>query len=127
MNLKKFLTYTSVIEALTGFLLIVLPSRVVSLLFGVEITEGGGIILTMIAGAAIFSLSVVVWLARQNNVSTDIVIMLFIYNLLLTAIPLLGAFSYMFHGVGLWLVILFHIMQSVICAIFLKKNKTIKI
>ena len=125
MNLKMFLTYTSFIEALTGIFLMVRPSRFVALLFNVNI-EGGGIILTMIAGAAIFSLSTVVWLTRYNVLSTQIVTMLIIYNLLLTAIVVFGAFSYLFRGGGLWLVILFHTIQSVICAVFLMKNITVK-
>jgi hypothetical protein len=104
----------------------IMPSFFVSLLFNVDIKEGAGIILTMIAGAAIFSLSVIVWLVRPQTRPLEVVIMLFLYNLLLTAIVAYGALSYAFHGGGLWLVIGFHFFQAVISGIFWKKIITVK-
>jgi hypothetical protein len=105
----------------------IMPSYFVSLLFNVNVKEGAGIILTMIAGAAIFSLSVIVWLVRPQTRPLEVVIMLFLYNLLLTAIVIYGAVVYSFHGGGLWLVIIFHFIQTVACGFFWKKMLRLKI
>jgi hypothetical protein len=109
--IKVFLTYTSIIEALTGIALIAFPTRVVLLLFESPLNGTGGIILTMIAGAAIFSLALGCWLLRESAAAPTMVKVLLCYNFVLTAIVLYGACCYKLKGPGLWLIAWFHFIQ----------------
>jgi hypothetical protein len=120
--MKKFLTYTAIIEALTGLGLIIIPSKVVLLLLGTEMNGSLEIILSMVAGAAIFSLALACWFFRlQSGAPIAIRAMLF-YNFAVASILLYGALQLGFRGSVLWLVIIFHFFQSVICILYVKKK-----
>jgi hypothetical protein len=120
--MKQFLIYTSIVEAITGILLVVLPVSIVSFLFEIEFNDKVGIILSMIAGAAIFSLSLICWLLRDHDVASLAVQGLLAYNASITVILLYGRFSFGLQGWVLWSIIIFHGVQSLQCLRFLRKK-----
>jgi hypothetical protein len=123
MNTKIFLTYTAIIEALSGVFLIIMPSNSVMFFFGEKLNSSAGIIFSMWAGAAIFSIAILLWQWRNRNFSPLIFLPLFLYNFLLSLIVIYGAKNNTIHGTGLWIVLIFHSIQTVICAGILLKRK----
>jgi hypothetical protein len=122
--MKSFLTYTAIIEALTGLGLIIIPSKVVLILLETELNGSLEVILSMVAGAAIFSLALACWFFRlRSGVSITIRAMLF-YNFAVASILLYGALGLGFKGAVLWLVIIFHFFQSVICILYINKKNS---
>jgi hypothetical protein len=120
--IKSFLTYTSIIEALTGVALIAVPATAAKLLLQSELSGSLEIILAMVGGAAIFSLAIGCWLARQLKDAGIIVKALLFYNFSVASILLYGALGLGFKGPALWGVIIFHYFQTIISLqIILKK------
>jgi hypothetical protein len=120
--MKKFLTYTAIIEALTGIGLLVIPSKVVSILLESELDGSLEIILSMVAGAAIFSLALGCWFSRVQPAALTMVRAMLFYNFAVATILLYGALGLGFKGPALWLVIIFHYFQTVICILYIKKK-----
>ena len=63
--MKHLLTVTTVIEAGVGLALLVVPSVVIQLLLGAEIS-GAAVTLGRVAGTALLALGVACWLARSD-------------------------------------------------------------
>jgi hypothetical protein len=60
----KILAFAAIVEAVTGFALIVVPAIVIALLQGVS-TSGGAISLGRFLGVALFALGLACWPSRQ--------------------------------------------------------------
>jgi hypothetical protein len=121
--MKSFLTYTAMIEALTGLGLLIVPSKVVLILFESELNGSLAIIFSMIAGAAIFSLALICWLFRMQKAALTMVKAMLFYNFVVATILLYGALGLGFKGPALWLVIIFHFFQTAICLLHIYKRK----
>jgi hypothetical protein len=121
---KTFLSYTAVIEALTGIGLIFAPSRVAAILLNTALNNSLEKILAMVAGGAISTLALGVWIARSEANPSTIVKMLIFYNAAISVVLLYGILSLGFAGTILWAVIIFHLIQSVVSVrISIKSNK----
>ena len=125
--MKTFLTYTSIVEALTGLALMIVPSRTVLLLLEADLSGPLETILAMIGGAGIFSLSLACWLARPNAAASVAVKALLFYNFSVTVILLYGALGLGFKGPALWFVIIFHLFQTIMSIVVIQKNPQNKI
>jgi len=123
--MKSFLTYTAVIEALTGLGLIVIPYRVVLLLFEKELNGPLEIIVSMVGGAAIFSLALGCWFSRLQMGALIILRTMLFYNFAVASILLYSILGLGFSGFVLWFVIIFHFFQSVICFIYLNRKNNV--
>ena len=121
--MKSFLTYSAIIEALTGLGLLIVPSKVVLILLETELNAPLDIILSMVAGAAIFSLALICWFFRLQTASLISVKGMLFYNVAVASVLLYGAWGLGFKGFALWLVIVFHFIQTVICVFFINKRK----
>jgi hypothetical protein len=119
---KFFFTYTGIIEALTGLGLMMVPATIVRVLLGAELRSGLEIILAMVAGAAIFSIALLCWLSRINTESLVAPGVLLFYNFAVSLIFLYAALGLKFTGFPLWGVIAFHLLQTVLCGVLLKKQ-----
>ena len=89
--MNRLLFLTAIIEAGAGLGLLAVPSIVVRLLLGGEIS-GAGIPLGRVAGAALFALGVACWLAHydpQSCAARGLVRAMVVYNL--GAVVILGA------------------------------------
>jgi len=122
LTMKSFLTYTAIIEALTGLGLIIVPSKVVLILFETELNSWLEIILSMVAGAAIFSLALACWFFRQQSGAFIVIRAMLFYNFAVASILLYGALGLGFRGPVLWLVVIFHFLQSAICILYMNRK-----
>jgi hypothetical protein len=120
--MKFFLTYTSILEALTGICLLLFPVPLISLLFGSPLTGSNGKIVSLIAGAAILSLALLSYLLRNDSSSKKAVAILLFYNLLLSIIFIYGILSQDLSGLGAWLVFIFHSFQTIMCFTLIQKK-----
>ena len=80
--MKRLLRLTAIIEAPTGLALMVVPSVVVRLLLGAEIS-GASIPLGRVAGVALLALGVACWLAQhdeQSRAARGLVVTILLYN-----------------------------------------------
>jgi len=123
--MKNLLTITAITEFGTGLLLLVLPSLLISLLFGISADTLVELAIAHLAGVAIISLAVGCWLARndcQSSSARGIVIALILYNSAIVVVLIYTALGLMLCGVGLWPVVLFHTAMSALCIISLLKK-----
>ncbi len=88
--MKSFLSFTAIIEALTGIGLLFFPGMLVSFLLQKEFNETGGIIVAMVAGGAILSMAIGSWLFKQNEAALTFSKILLIYNLPVVVIVIFG-------------------------------------
>ena len=120
--MKRFLILTAIIEAATGLALLTLPSFVVRLLLGAEIS-GASIPLGRVAGAALVALGVACWLARddtQSRATRGLVVAMLIYNTAATAVLAFAGIGLGLHGVALWPAVVFHAAMAVWCVACLR-------
>jgi hypothetical protein len=115
--MNRLLSLTAIIEAGAGLGLLAVPSIVVRLLLGGEIS-GAGIPLGRVAGAALFALSVACWLAHydsQSCAARGLVSAMVVYNL--GAVVILGAagISWQPVGIALWPAVVLHAGMTVWC------------
>ena len=123
--MKNFLTYTAIIEAITGLGLMIIPSTVARILLNSKLEGPVATLLAMIGGAAIFSLALGAWFNRSNSHVLLGVRMLMFYNALVTLILLFGILKMGVGGLVLWIVVIFHFAQTVICSNLLRDRKVI--
>jgi hypothetical protein len=118
------LKLTAIIEAATGLALLVVPSVVVKLLLGAEIS-GAAIPLGRVAGVGLLALGVACWLARQDAQSfaaRGLIAAMFLYNLGATVV--LGAAGIWSQpvGIALWPAVILHAAMGVWCIMSLFKK-----
>ena len=123
--MKRFLTLTAIIEAATGFGLIVIPSVVVRLLLGSPLDTPAAVTLGRIAGAALLALGVACWLARddaQSRATRGLVVAMLMYNLVATAVLAFAGIGLGLHGVVLWPAVVLHAAMGVWCVGCLRRS-----
>ena len=122
--MKRFLTLTAIIEAATGLALIAVPTIVVRLLLGAEIS-GASIPLGRVAGAALLALGVACWLARddtQSRAGRGLVVAMLIYNIPATAVLAFAGIGLGLHGVALWPAVVLHAAMAIWCIVCLRRS-----
>ena len=124
--MKQFLIFTAIIEGATGIGFILFPSIVVGVLLKLTLTLPGEIIVCHIAGVAIFSISLISWLSALGVGHVNMIKVLLFYNLAIPCILIYGIAKFELSAVALWVVIIFHLIQSIISVVLLSKNKTHK-
>lgn len=122
--MKSFLSFTAVIEALTGIGFLFFPGRLVSFLLQTKYQETGGILVAMISGAAIISLAAGSWLFKQSESGLTFSKVLLIYNSALVAIVMFATACFKFTGIPLLLIGGFYIFQAIWGLKLLLKRKT---
>ena len=123
--MKSFLSFTAVIEALTGIGLLFFPGRLISFLLQRKYEETGGILVATISGAAIISLAAGSWLFKQSVSGLTFSEVLLIYNSAIVAIVIFAAACFKFTGIPLLLIGGFHLFQVIWGLKLLLKRKTI--
>jgi hypothetical protein len=122
MMTKTFLTYSAIVEAVTGIGLIIFPARVAEILLHSPLNNSLETLLAMIGGAAICSLALSAWLVRSAPKPQTELKMLLCYNLSVSIILIYGVSALGFKGIVLWIVIVFHLIQAAICLLILQKK-----
>lgn len=116
--MKTLLTFTAILEGLTGLSLAAAPLTVVWLLTGTSLDGGAVISLARITGTALLSLSIACFLSQNNANTSGVMKAVLFYNIASTAVLLYGAIGYKLSGVGLWPATLLHaglVVWSLVC------------
>jgi hypothetical protein len=88
-NARLLLSVTGVVEAATGVALLMAPTLLIEVLLGAEPDTAAGMMVARVAGAAVLSLAVACWLARDDlavSAARGLVTAMLIYNFAVVAI-----------------------------------------
>src|SRR5206468_8564957 len=122
--MNHLLKLTAIIETATGLALLALPSFVVRLLLGAEIS-GASMPLGRVAGAALLALGVACWLARddtQSRATRGLVVAMLMYNIAATAVLAFAGICLGLHGVVLWPAVVLHAVMAIWCIVCLRRS-----
>jgi hypothetical protein len=115
--MKHLLALTALIEAGTGLGLLVVPSFVVRLLLGAEIS-GVAIPLGRVAGVALLALGVACWLASgdtKNRAARGLVAAMLVYNPGVAVVLGAAGIQSQTAGIALWPAVVLHVAMSCWC------------
>lgn len=121
--MKSLLIVTAAVEAATGVVLLTLPSLVVSLLLGGSLDTPATLVVARVTGAALSSLGVACWLARNDERSRaafGLVVAMLLYNSAAVAVLAYAGIGAGLSGVGLWPAVLLHAALAVWCVACLR-------
>ena len=116
--MKRLLAITAVIEAGTGFGLLVVPSVIAQVLLGATLEAPVAVTVARVAGTALLSLGVACWLARDEG--RALVVAMLFYNVIAVAILAYAAVGLALSGIGLWPAVGLHTALAGWCAAALK-------
>jgi len=115
---KHLFIVTAVIEAATGVALLLSPPLPVSLLLGASLDTPGGLVSGRVAGAALLSLGVACWLARndeESRAATGLIAAMLLYNTAVAEVLVYAGIGLRLTGIGLWPAVLLHAGLAVWC------------
>jgi hypothetical protein len=124
---KNLLVVTALLEALTGLALIVSPALPVSLLVGATLGTGG-LIVARVAGAALLSLGLACWLARddgRSRAARGLVAAMLLYDAAAVAVLAYSSLGLKLSAIGLWPAVLLHAALALWCVVCLQRTKTL--
>jgi len=116
--MRTLLIVTAVIEAATGVALLLSPPLPVSLLLGASLDTPTGLVVGRVAGAALLSLGIACWLARndeQSRAATGLIAAMLLYNTAVAAVLVYAGIGLRLAGVGTWPAVLLHAALAVWC------------
>jgi Kef-type K+ transport system membrane component KefB len=125
--MKALLIVTAVLEAGIGLTLVVSPSVPVSLLFGTALDTPTASAVGRVAGAALLSLGVACWQARndeQSRAGKGLIAAILLYNTAAVALLAYAGLGSGLVGVGLWPVIVVHLAMGVWCIVCLRIKRS---
>jgi hypothetical protein len=124
--MKTLLIVTAVVEAATGLALLGLPSLVVSLLLGGSLDTPAALVVARVTGAALLSLGVACWLARNDEKSraaVGVVTAMLMYNVAAVAVLAYASIGLGLSGIGLWPAVLLHAALAAWCIACLRNKR----
>lgn len=116
--MRMFLIVTGVFEAATGIALAASPSLPVSLLLGPSLDTRGGLVIGRLAGAALLTLGMGCYLARNDPAShaaRGLVAAMLFYNIAATTLLAHARLGLGLPGIGLWPATVLHAGLTVWC------------
>jgi hypothetical protein len=115
--MKTLQTVTAIIEAGAGLALLAVPSITASLLLGMPLGSPAAVSLARVGGAAIVTLAIVCWLARDAHslASRGLIVAMLFYNFAVAAVLAFAGLIDGLHGVLLWPAVVFHAAMGVWC------------
>jgi hypothetical protein len=116
--MKRLLIVSAWLEAVTGVALMVWPAPPVLLLVGAALDTTGGLIIARVAGAALLSLGLACWLARddgRSGAARGLVAAMLFYNAAALAVLLYAGLGLKLSAIGLWPAALLHLALTVWC------------
>jgi hypothetical protein len=118
MPMKSLLIVTAAAETATGLALLGLPLLVVSLLLGGSLDTPAALVVARVTGAALLSLGVACWLARNDEKSraaAGLVAAMLLYNVAAVAVLVHAGVGLGLPGIGLWPTVVLHAALAVWC------------
>jgi hypothetical protein len=115
---RKLLIVTTLVETPIGVMLLLSPSLVARFLLGVSLDAPAALIVGRIAGAALLSLGVACWLARDEGPSRarrGLVAAMLLYNCAAGAVLANAAAGLRLVGVLMWPAVAVHAVLAVWC------------
>jgi hypothetical protein len=104
-TMRALLTVTAAIEAAAGLALVACPSAMVALLLGSSLDTSAGLTIARVGGAALLSLGVACWRARndeRSRTTRGLIAAMLLYNVAAVAILAHASLGARLSGVGLW-------------------------
>ena len=120
--MRSLLTITALIEGVTGLALAIMPSLVVTILLGTSLTDGSGILIARLAGAALITIAIACWLSRSNTQSAVMVKAMLGYNVFSIVLLVYAALVERMSGPGLWPAVLVHFGLLIWCLLSLTRR-----
>jgi len=124
--MKSLLIVTAAAETATGLALLGLPLLVVSLMLGGSLDTPAALVVARVGGAALLSIGVACWLARndlQSRAATELIAALLLYNLAAVAVLVYAGIGLSLSGIGLWPVVLLHAALAAWCIACLRNQR----
>lgn len=121
--MKSLLIVTAVAETATGLALLGSPSLVISLLLGGSLDTPAALVVGRVGGAALLSIGVACWLARndqQSRAATGLIAALLLYNTAAVAVFVYAGIGLGLSGIGLWPAVLLHAALAIWCVTCLR-------
>jgi hypothetical protein len=118
LKLRLLFILSAVFESSTGLALLVAPALVVSILIGTPFDTPADSIVGRVAGAALLSLGVSCWRARQDEQSraaNGIALAMLLYNVAVALALVYAGIGLRLFGIGLWPVVALHVVMAVWC------------
>ena len=124
--MKFLLIVTAVVEAATGLALLGLPSLVASLLLGASLDTSAALVVARVGGAALLSIGVSCWLARddqQSRAATGLIAALLLYNIAAVAVLVYAGMGLGLSGIGPWPAVIVHAALAAWCITCLRNQR----
>jgi len=124
--MKSLLIVTAALETAIGLALLGVPSLVISLLLGGSLDAPAALLVARVTGAALLSLGVACWLARNDEKSraaVGLVTAMLLYNAAAVLVLLYASIGLALSGIGLWPAVLLHAALAVWCIACLRNQR----
>jgi hypothetical protein len=122
--MKSILTATAILEGLTGLALLVVPSFVVTTLFGNSMIGAIGLLLARLAGAVLVALATACWFLRKELQASIMVKLMASYNIFSIILLVYASMVDKLYGFGLWPTVIIHAGLLLWCIASLLKRAT---
>lgn len=116
--MQPLLTITAALEAATGVALASAPSVVVVVLLGAPLDSPAGLLIGRVLGAALFSLGLACWLARddaQGRTAAGVIAAMLLYNVAVVSLLVYARIGLLMSGIGLVPAVTVHSALAVWC------------
>jgi hypothetical protein len=126
MRPEPLLLLTSVVEAATGVLLLVMPRVVFTLLLGVRSPATEALYVGRVAGAALLAIGIACWEARSDDRSpaqVGLLAGLFTYDLAASTLLASAPIALNSRGIALWPAVGLHAALGAWCLVVLQSRK----
>jgi hypothetical protein len=121
-GLKPFLKITGLVEAGTGFGLVIFPSLIVNILLGNTLSDPVAVLLGRLAGAALITVSIACYFSKERNQSYLMVKAMLVYNIFSAGLLVYAALVVGISGPALWPAVLIHAGLLGWCILLLKRQ-----
>jgi len=124
---KLLFIVTAVSEAGTGLVLLVSPALLAAILIGAPFETLADSVVGRVAGAALLTLGLACWLARndeQSRAATGLIVAMLLYNVATVLVLAFAGLGWRLLGVGLWPAVVLHALMAGWCLACLRLNRS---